>query len=303
MVKLPGKDLTKKAKGDSQRVSSRWKEAAQMKKSGKVKEKADDEAHDEHKKKATHPGICHDKKRDLADEGEKESPFEMFSRQNKESSVKQAQDGDLFQKGDVEKLSSKDKTKVCKTFCIRPKEGVDEEVKEEKAFSKPEATLLVNTDHQPCQDIKPLENTAIETETIHLSKTTPNEEMTKLAHQIVQKIVSMKSDGKNELTITIKGLENFEGGKVTITEFDTSRGQYNVEFTNLSSKAHTLVTDHENINILRGSITEKGYALHIVTATTDDRIDHVQSSDPSRREEDQPDRDSQREEDEENPHK
>ncbi|CDR32916.1 hypothetical protein CSEC_0072 [Criblamydia sequanensis CRIB-18] len=88
-----------------------------------------------------------------------------------------------------------------------------------------------------------------------------------LAEKMVQKLLIMKSTGKTEISITFKS-GSFLGAKLSIVEFDSAKGEFNIQFDHLSSKAHALVTNPMNQDILKDSLREKGFVLHTLYATT-----------------------------------
>ena len=61
----------------------------------------------------------------------------------------------------------------------------------------------------------------------------------------------------------------FQGASVVITAFDSARGEFNLAFENLTPEAKRLLDSHENQRSMKLALEEKGYAVHIVTTTTE----------------------------------
>ncbi|MFT4554045.1 MAG: hypothetical protein ACI9S8_002690, partial [Chlamydiales bacterium] len=96
------------------------------------------------------------------------------------------------------------------------------------------------------------------------------EEMKALVDKLVDKLYIMKADGSTETTITLKNVPLFEGATVTVKEFDSATGEFNLTFANLSNEAKELLDRQLNQNMLKSSFQEKGFTLHIVTNTTEE---------------------------------
>lgn len=94
--------------------------------------------------------------------------------------------------------------------------------------------------------------------------------------EIVDKILAqlqvLETSGKTETVVTIKNNPLFEGAKFIITEFKSATKEFNLAFENLRPDAKIILDD--NINALRNSLLQDGYAraIHIVTTTTN--IEH-----------------------------
>ncbi|MCB1118776.1 MAG: hypothetical protein KDK65_02325 [Chlamydiia bacterium] len=97
----------------------------------------------------------------------------------------------------------------------------------------------------------------------------PNQtEMQQLVDQIVKSAIILKSEGKTEMTITLKHPPTLENATLTLTTFDTARGEFNVAFGNLTQEGKNLLDRQANQTSLRETMEKQGFALHIVTTTT-----------------------------------
>jgi hypothetical protein len=81
-------------------------------------------------------------------------------------------------------------------------------------------------------------------------------------------IVSDPNSGKTETTLALKHPPLFAGANLTVTAFKSAKGEFNITFENLTPHAKQLIDLAENQNILRNSLEQKGYMVHIVVATT-----------------------------------
>ena len=90
-----------------------------------------------------------------------------------------------------------------------------------------------------------------------------------MMRMLAKNISIMKSEGKTETTITIKNLPLFNDAKVTITAFDTAKGEYNITFSELSAQAKQLLDSQAVRNDMLRHLEEKGYLVHIMVTTTE----------------------------------
>lgn len=90
-----------------------------------------------------------------------------------------------------------------------------------------------------------------------------------LIQKIVDEITLLKVDGRTETTLTLKHPPLFSGAELTITEFESSKNECNIKFENLSATAHQLISMPSNLDLLKAGLKEKGYAVHIVIASTE----------------------------------
>jgi len=89
-----------------------------------------------------------------------------------------------------------------------------------------------------------------------------------IVDQIVDKLYTLKLDGKSETVITLKHPPLLSGSNVVIKSFASARGEFNIAFENLTQAAKQLLDMQENQNSLRFALEQKGYVVHILTTTT-----------------------------------
>jgi hypothetical protein len=87
-----------------------------------------------------------------------------------------------------------------------------------------------------------------------------------LIEQLVKEITVMTKEDKTETTLTLSQPPLFAGAQVTMTGFDSARGQVNITFANLTQNAQVIVQQQQQ-NLLAG-LEAKGYQVHIFVATT-----------------------------------
>lgn len=90
----------------------------------------------------------------------------------------------------------------------------------------------------------------------------------KLIDQMVDKISTIKTEGKTDTVITIKNLPLFDGANLKITSFDSAKREFNVAFENLKPEAQKLLL--QNMDAFKTDMQTKGFTVHIATATTVD---------------------------------
>ncbi len=95
------------------------------------------------------------------------------------------------------------------------------------------------------------------------------EKMSELINKLADEISVMMQGDKTETTITIKNTPLFEGAKVTITEFESASKELNIKFENLTQQAHEVISMQANREALKSALEQKGYNIHIVTASTE----------------------------------
>lgn len=109
----------------------------------------------------------------------------------------------------------------------------------------------------------------IETEAVKGSQSLNRPEMMEMVEKMVEKITTMKSTGETSTEITLKTGGIFQGAKVVIKGFDHARGEFNLNFENLSPQAKTLIDLSSNRELLRSNLEEKGYIVHMINTNLD----------------------------------
>jgi hypothetical protein len=90
----------------------------------------------------------------------------------------------------------------------------------------------------------------------------------KLIEQIVKNMYTVEKMGQTDTVMTLQYPPIFKDAKITITSYDTARGQFNVTFDNLTQPAQQLLDSESNRKTLVAALEKKGYNIHIITTTT-----------------------------------
>lgn len=91
-----------------------------------------------------------------------------------------------------------------------------------------------------------------------------------LINEMVKEVQSMEKDGRTDTTVTLKYPPIFEGAQLVVTSFNSARGEFNISFENLTQAAQQLISMQQNKESLLSALEQKGYHVHIVTASTID---------------------------------
>lgn len=98
--------------------------------------------------------------------------------------------------------------------------------------------------------------------------TLPVSNVQAIINQMVAKVTEMKNAGSTETVITLKNPPLFEGATIVLTGFDSAKNEFNVSIENLTQAAKQLLDQQSNKDSLILALEKKGYAVHILTATT-----------------------------------
>lgn len=103
-----------------------------------------------------------------------------------------------------------------------------------------------------------------------LDKVNPSYKMTtqQLVDAIVKAISTVETQGKTDTVVTLKQPPMFAGTNVVLTSYETAKGEFNIRFENLTAQAQTFMDMQQNQESLRFALQQKGYAVHIIVATT-----------------------------------
>jgi hypothetical protein len=121
--------------------------------------------------------------------------------------------------------------------------------------------------------VNPLGNASIQTNNVVGS--TPAQGVTSVDMQamidkLVKEVQVMESNGKTETTIVLKNPPLLEGATITVTAFDHAAKEFNISFENLSQTGQQLLSQQNMRADLLHTLEQKGYNVHILTATTYD---------------------------------
>jgi hypothetical protein len=89
-----------------------------------------------------------------------------------------------------------------------------------------------------------------------------------VVNQIVQTAYTLKQEGRTDTVITLKHPPILENANITITAFDTAKGEFNIAFSNLTGPAKELLDQRLNQDSLQEALKDKGFIVHILTTTT-----------------------------------
>ena len=94
---------------------------------------------------------------------------------------------------------------------------------------------------------------------------TANKSMQEVIDEIQKAAYTLELNGKTETVIQLKGAL-FNDANLTLTEFNSARGEFNITFDNLTQAAKNVID--MNQHTLLDDLSKKGYVVHIFTATT-----------------------------------
>lgn len=89
-----------------------------------------------------------------------------------------------------------------------------------------------------------------------------------IVNQLVNKVIEIKDKGQTDTVITLKHPPMFSGASLVVSSFDTAKDEFNISFQNLTQAAKTILDMRVNQESLLLALEKKGYAVHIVTTTT-----------------------------------
>ena len=87
-----------------------------------------------------------------------------------------------------------------------------------------------------------------------------------LVEQMIKEINILTQNDRSETTVTLQNPPLFAGAQLSITSFDSARGELNIKFANLTPPAQQLLAGQQQNLIL--ALETRGYQVHIFTATT-----------------------------------
>jgi hypothetical protein len=93
-------------------------------------------------------------------------------------------------------------------------------------------------------------------------------QMKEIVDQIINKLYTIDTSGRTNTLIQLKHPPLFAGSSIVITSYSTAKGEFNIAFENLTQAAKQLLDMKENQEALKFALDQKGYTVHIITATT-----------------------------------
>jgi hypothetical protein len=94
-----------------------------------------------------------------------------------------------------------------------------------------------------------------------------NADLYALVNSLADKLFTMRAEGQTETILSLKNNPLLQDAVITLTEYDIAQGEFNISFSNLSNAARELLESAKNQEMLKQSLGEKGFNVHIVTAT------------------------------------
>ncbi len=140
----------------------------------------------------------------------------------------------------------------------------DSEVKRPTNFSQESVDL---TYINPLAiNVKP----TIEMDNKSFETVTPSQKMTtqQIVDAIVKAITTVETQGKTDTVVTLKQPPIFAGSNIVLTSYESAKGEFNIRFENLTQQAKSFMDMQQNQDSLRFALQQKGYAVHILVATT-----------------------------------
>lgn len=89
--------------------------------------------------------------------------------------------------------------------------------------------------------------------------------MVDLVEKLTSSLMILTKSDRTEIQISLQHPPLFAGSSLMLTEFNSSKNQFNLTFFNLSPDARNLIANTQNQDMLRTALVEKGYTLQLVT--------------------------------------
>jgi len=118
--------------------------------------------------------------------------------------------------------------------------------------------FLATQDANPTQQIQPVQE----------PKSLVKPDLQQIIDQIISKLYTIEKSGKTDTLIKLKHPPLFAGSGIVVTSFDTAKKEFNITFENLTAAAKQILDLRENQDALKLALEQKGYTVHIITATT-----------------------------------
>lgn len=95
-------------------------------------------------------------------------------------------------------------------------------------------------------------------------------ELQLLIDKLATEMTVVQQGGQTETTVELKHPPLFDGARVTLTSFETAKNEFNIRFENLTQAAQHVLGQQVYRQELLSNLEQKGYNVHIFTATTFD---------------------------------
>ncbi len=199
---------------------------------------------------------------------------------------------------DVVKMASADElplespTSIFKNLALKEKAKIsdakEEDVSQKMGNVDLEKSKPVNRFPQESIDLSYVNPLAINTNSIaeannqKLETAVSSQKMTmqQLVDEIVKAIVTVESQGKTDTVVTLKQPPMFADANIILTSYETAKGEFNIRFENLTQEAKAFMDMQQNKESLFSALQQKGYAVHIIVATTQIETPQIAASNP-----------------------
>jgi hypothetical protein len=101
-----------------------------------------------------------------------------------------------------------------------------------------------------------------------LEESTSQSSIRDLAARIIEKIQTMRSEGKTDTIVTLRNPPMLEGSTMTLTALDGAKREFNISFTNLSDAGKMFLDRKLTEDNLTQILDRKGIVVHTLTTTT-----------------------------------
>jgi hypothetical protein len=154
---------------------------------------------------------------------------------------------------------------------------------------KSERTNAFSIEQQDLAAVNPIAGLppAVETSSVRVQEVhTPirAQELQEIVDQIVSKLYTVSTTGKTDTVIKLKHPPMFEGTNIVVRSFDTAKGELNIAFENMTQAAKQMMDLQENQNSLKFALEQRGFTVHMITATTISELSQIVEGQSSERE-------------------
>lgn len=92
--------------------------------------------------------------------------------------------------------------------------------------------------------------------------------MQEICAQLVKQMYTVETKGKTDTVVVLQSPSIFKDARITVTSFDSAKGQFNITFENLTQAAQLILDKEENKQLLLDNLAKRGYNVQILTTTT-----------------------------------
>jgi hypothetical protein len=89
-----------------------------------------------------------------------------------------------------------------------------------------------------------------------------------LIEQIVKQMYTVEKSGQTDTVMIIDYPPLFKDAKITVTSFESAKGQFNISIDNLTQQAQKILESDKNKKSLLNELEQKGYTVQMFTTST-----------------------------------